>query len=115
MLIVDDDEENREGLRDVVEMMGCSALLATSAKEALALLEDERPCLIVLDLIMPDMTGAEMLETMQGQPALSATPVVIWTSAPEQAPLGVPLLAKPVDIAALRALMRRTCSCVSLG
>jgi CheY-like chemotaxis protein len=111
VLIVDDEEDVRESLRDVVEMIGCSALMAASAEEALILLATRRPCLVVLDLLMPGMTGAELLETLRLQPALSAMPVLISTSAPERAPRGFPVLAKPIDIPALCAWMRRACQC----
>jgi len=111
VLIVDDEEGVRESLRDVVEMVGCSAITAASAEEALALLSNNRPCMVVLDLTMPGMSGAEMLEVMRRQPALSTTPVLISPSSPERAPGGVPVLAKPIDVDALCKWIRRTCEC----
>jgi CheY-like chemotaxis protein len=113
VLIVDDEEDVRESLRDVVEMMGCSALLAASAREGLALLANRRLCLVVLDLMMPGMTGAEMLETMRRDPAYAQMPVVISTSAPERAPRDVPVLAKPIDIEAFFGWMKDVCQCGS--
>jgi CheY-like chemotaxis protein len=111
VLIVDDECDIRESLRDVVEMGGCSALLAASAEEALALLADHRPCLVVLDLLMPGMTGLEMLEKLRAMPEHRSTQVIVSTSAPERAPRGVPLLPKPIDIDALWNWMRRVCHC----
>lgn len=111
VLIVDDEEDVRESLRDVVEMVGCSALLAASAEEGLAVLAQLRPCLVVLDLLMPGMNGGEMLEAMRREPLLAQLPVLISTSAPERAPRDVPVLAKPIDVDALCGWMRRACSC----
>lgn len=111
VLIVDDEEDVRESLRDVVELVGCSAVLAASAEEALTFLARRRPCLVILDLLMPGMTGAELLETMRLDSALAAMPVIISTSAPERAPRGVPILSKPIDIDALCDWMRRLCRC----
>ena len=111
VLIVDDEEGVRESLRDVVEMVGCSAFLAASAEEGLALLVDRRPCLVVLDLLLPGMSGTEMLESMRRNPALAGMPILISTSAPERAPRNVPVLAKPIDIDALCGWMRRSCHC----
>jgi CheY-like chemotaxis protein len=111
VLIVDDQEDVRESLRDVVELVGCSVMMASSAEEALLLLANRRPCLIVLDLLMPGMTGGEMLEVMRSDPTLKDTPVLISTSAPERAPRGVPVLAKPIDVDALCDWMRRVCQC----
>jgi CheY-like chemotaxis protein len=111
VLIVDDEEDVRESLRDVVEMVGCSALMAASAEEALALLSEQRPCLVVLDLLLPGMKGGEMLDAIRAQPLLSNLPVLISTSIPEHAPRGVPVLAKPIDVDALCGWMRTTCHC----
>jgi CheY-like chemotaxis protein len=103
----------RESLRDVVELVGCSALTATSAEEGLALLSHNRPCMIVLDLLMPGMSGAEMLQRIRLDPALTSMPVLISTSAPERAPRGVPVLPKPIDVDALRKWIRSSCNCES--
>jgi two-component system response regulator CpxR len=104
----------REALREVVEMAGCSAMVAANGAEALKLLAERRPCLIILDLLMPVMTGTEMLEAMRKQPELATLAVVISTSAPSRAPPGVPVLPKPVDIAAVWDCMRRMCHCAEL-
>ena len=109
--IVDDEEDVRESLRDVVEMMGCAALMAKNGEDALAILAERRPCLVIVDLLMPRMNGAELLDAMRAQPELAGVPVVMSTSAPERAPRGVLMLAKPVDVRALCGLMRRVCQC----
>jgi CheY-like chemotaxis protein len=111
VLVVDDDEGIRETLRDVVETAGCSVILAANGEEALGVLETRRPCLIILDLMMPTMTGFEMLRAMQERPELAALPVVISTSAPALAPAGIPVLSKPIDIGALWVCMARACGC----
>lgn len=113
VLIVDDEEDVRESVRDVVELAGCSALMAGSAKEALALLVHRRPCLVVLDILMPVLSGTQMLEQMRRRPELAGLAVVMSTSAPERAPSGVSVLPKPIDIDALSDLMRRTCRCAA--
>jgi len=108
---VDDEEDTREALREVVEMSGCSAIVAANGLEGLKVLESQRPCLIILDLFMPVMTGLEMLREMRRQPGLAAIPVVIATSAPSRAPPGVPVLPKPIDISSLFGWIARTCRC----
>jgi CheY-like chemotaxis protein len=115
VLIVDDEEDVRESVRDVVEMVGCSALMAANAKEALALLVHRRPCLVVLDIIMPGMTGIQLLEEIRRKPELAGVPVVMSTSAPERAPGGVMVLPKPLDIEAFSKLMHHSCRCVLPG
>lgn len=111
VLVVDDDESVRDALTEVVEMGGCSVIVAANGAEALKLLQGRRPCLIILDLMMPVMSGTEVLEALKLDPALASVPVVISTSAPDRAPRGVPLIAKPIDINAVWAWMRQSCSC----
>jgi CheY-like chemotaxis protein len=111
VLVIDDEEDVRETLRDVVEMEGCSAILAASAKEGMAILERQKPCLIILDLMMPGMNGAEMLTLLRHDESLSALPVLMSTSAPSRAPAGVALLPKPIDLDALCRWIRTNCDC----
>jgi CheY-like chemotaxis protein len=111
VLVVDDEEGTREVLREVVEMMGCSVLVAANGAEALTVLADSRPCLVILDLLMPVMTGAELLEAMRKHPALAGLPVVVSTSAPSRVPPGVRVLPKPIDIAAVWDCVRQACRC----
>ena len=113
VLIVDDDELIRETLCELVEMAGCTALVAANGKEALKVMAEHRPCLVILDLLMPVMTGNELLEVMRQEPALAQVPVVISTSAPDRAPPGVPIIRKPVNIDAVVDWMRRTCRCAA--
>src|SRR3954468_20494850 len=81
VLVVDDEADIRETLREAVEMMGCTAVLAANGAYALELLRASKPCLMVIDMIMPVMTGEELLEIMRQQPALAQLPVLISTSA----------------------------------
>jgi CheY-like chemotaxis protein len=112
ILVVEDDVDARETLCEIVEMAGCSAVGAANGREALEVLAERRPCLVILDLMMPIMSGHELLERMQLQPELAALPVVISTSAPHQAPQGVPIIPKPMDIAKMVEWIRRTCHCL---
>jgi two-component system, chemotaxis family, chemotaxis protein CheY len=111
VLVVDDEEDIRETLREVVEMGGCEAMVAANGADALQMLSQRRPCLVILDLLMPVMNGEEMLAAMRKQPELAGLPVVISTSAPERAPAGVPVLRKPLNLQALWDLMRLRCAC----
>jgi CheY-like chemotaxis protein len=90
VLIVDDDELIRETLCELVEMVGCSAMVAANGREALKVMTECRPCLVIVDLLMPVMTGNELLEVMRRDPVLADVPVVVSTSAPDRAPPGVP-------------------------
>jgi CheY-like chemotaxis protein len=111
VLVVDDDDGIRETLCELVEMAGCSARGAANGVEALKMLADGLPCLVILDLLMPVMGGQELLEAMRRDPSLAAVPVVISTSAPDRAPPGVPVIPKPIDINRMVQWMKSTCDC----
>jgi CheY-like chemotaxis protein len=111
ILVVEDDVDARETLCEIVEMAGCSAVGAANGREALDALADWQPCLVILDLTMPVMSGQELLERMKLRPELANVPVVISTSAPHQAPVGWPVIPKPIDIAKVVEWMQRTCHC----
>ena len=113
VLVVDDEPDIRETLREAVEMAGCTAILAANGEDALKLMTSRRPCMVIVDLMMPVMTGLELLQAMQQVPALADLPVVISTSAPRKAPPGLPILPKPIDLSALWRWMRQNCSCGS--
>jgi CheY-like chemotaxis protein len=113
VLVVDDEEGVRETLCDLVELTGCSAVGAANGAEALRMMHDRRPCLIILDLIMPVMTGQELLEELKKQPALASVPVVISTSAPSRAPKGIPVVPKPIDVNVMWDWIRRSCDCAA--
>ena len=112
VLLVDDEEDILAALSELVEMTGCSAIVARNGAEALKILRERRPCLMILDLLMPVMDGNELLEILKGETELSKMPVLISTSAPARAPAGFPVAAKPIDIDFVWDWMRRTCTCV---
>lgn len=113
VLIVDDEEDVRESVKDVVELTGCNAMTAGDATEGLRMLRDAPPCLVIIDLLMPGMSGTEMIEAIQRDPALAELAIVVSTSVPERAPKGVALLPKPIDIKTLHAWIQRACTCES--
>ena len=113
VLIVEDDDDARQMMRDVVELGGCTAMLAANGVEALQVLATRRPCLIVIDLTMPVMNGATLIEELRRQPALAQIPFIVTTAATDRAPSGAPVLTKPIDIKAVWAWMQRTCHCAT--
>ena len=77
ILIVDDDEDFRAGLRLALEMKGYQVEERQNGQEALALLAEKPALLVLLDLQMPLMNGREMLSKMRASPDLKEVPVVI--------------------------------------
>jgi CheY-like chemotaxis protein len=113
VLVVDDEADAGESLCEVVEIGGCRAVAAANGADALAVLAQARPCLVLLDLLMPVMSGAELLHALRREPRFANLPVVIVTSAPEKAPAGVPIIPKPIALTAVWRWMHQTCQCAA--
>ena len=79
VLIVDDDERVREYVRVNLEMEGYAVREAGSAEEGLSVLEDASPDLILLDVMMPEVDGWEMLRRVQERHGVGAIPVVMFS------------------------------------
>jgi excisionase family DNA binding protein len=79
VLIVDDDERVREYVRVNLEMEGYAVREAGSADEGLRVLEEVSPDLILLDVMMPEVDGWEMLRRVQEQHGVGTIPVVMFS------------------------------------
>jgi len=100
VLVVDDEATVRDTLRQLLEKKGYHVTLAGGGAEALGLMRQQRPALVILDLQMPGMDGAETLEQIREE--WGEIPVVVHTGYPEgdlmsRALKGAPftVLAKP--------------------
>src|SRR5580704_1142451 len=97
VLVVEDEEELRELIRDALEEEGYVVIVACGGQEALdAMTRADHVCVVLLDLLMPGMNGWEFLDAMRHLPAVAGVPVVVHTSVPSRAPQGVArVLQKP--------------------
>jgi CheY-like chemotaxis protein len=112
VLLVEDDVDVREAVTDTLEDAGYRVLAARHGQEALALLRDggTRPCLILLDLMMPVMDGWQFRELQSKDPALADIPVVALSAHGGLQALGAAdHLRKPVQLRALMAVVERFC------
>jgi CheY-like chemotaxis protein len=82
VMIVDDDDEIRAALGDVLAERGYGVIAASDGQQALARLEQgQPPDAIFLDLWMPVMNGWELVKALSSNPKLSAIPRVVLTAA----------------------------------
>jgi excisionase family DNA binding protein len=79
VLIVDDDERLREFVRVNLEMEGYTVREAANATEGLAALDETPPALILLDVMMPEVDGWEMLRRMQEKHGVGSIPVIMFS------------------------------------
>ena len=84
MLIVDDDDKLREFVRVNLEMEGYTVREAASAREGLAALEEQSPDLVLLDVMMPEMDGWEMLRQIHERHGVGAIPVIVFSGQVEE-------------------------------
>jgi CheY-like chemotaxis protein len=114
VLVIDDDDDVRESLVDVIQEAGRRAFGAGSAVAALGLLETlPRPCLILLDIMMPGMNGFEFIELIQQRPDAVDFPILVIsaTSSVERAKYYTAVLGalrKPIGLHDLRAALDKT-------
>jgi CheY-like chemotaxis protein len=80
VLIVEDDPSTRDMLRRTLERAGWTVTEAENGRVALARLAERRPRLVLLDLMMPEMDGFELLEAMGRRPDLKGLPVIVLTA-----------------------------------
>ena len=80
ILVVDDNTDNVEILRAFLESRGFTVAEARDGRTALARLEEVRPDLVLLDVMMPGMDGWEVCRVIKQHPQLSETRVVMVTA-----------------------------------
>lgn len=111
ILVVDDDPTIGDLIRRSISMSAAHIVTAATAEMGVRLAKDILPDLIVLDLILPDRHGLEVLAEIQTIPALATTPVVVLTI-DEQAQHGLTLdvaeyLVKPIEPQQLLTAIQR--------
>lgn len=84
ILIVDDEDDLRELLDLNLRREGFRTALAANGAEAIAAARAERPALVVLDLMLPDMSGTEVCRRLRADPGTASVPVIMLTAKGEE-------------------------------
>ena len=117
ILVVDDTPRNVKLLADILDVKGYAVVTASSGHEALAKIEAEPPDLVLLDVVMPEMSGYEVCRALRANPATTMVPVVMVTALDpgEERIKGIEagaddFLAKPINqpelLARVKSLLR---------
>jgi CheY-like chemotaxis protein len=97
-LVVDDESDQRFVLRRVFERAGHDVIEAGNGVLALRAAGQSPPALVVTDIMMPVMTGAELIRRLRASPATAAIPIICVSGAGRLADGADAVLAKPYDI-----------------
>ena len=116
VLVIEDDEDLRESLGAVLAAAGHAFMMAVDGLDGLERLRRESPApgVVLLDLMMPRMSGFELRAVMKADPALSRIPVVVITGAGALADrraleLEAQILRKPIEVQDLLQVVDRHC------
>src|SRR6185295_438248 len=103
VLVVEDEEDLREMMREALELNGYAVATAEDGQQALAQLASiEQPCLSLIDLLMPGMNGWDLCHELRRRSELDHVPVVVYSSVADRAPDGVTrVLQKPLTFGEL--------------
>jgi len=113
VLVVEDDDDLRESLSILLARRGFPVTTAANGKEALDLIDPAAPpCMIILDLMMPEMDGWELRSWLLADPNLRKVPVVVVSGVADLRRVDLhaaEYLKKPVDLDRLYGLVRALC------
>lgn len=115
ILLIEDDSGIRDTVAECLASEGYDVAPMENAREALSWLRNAaRPDLIMVDLVMPVMNGAQFIDELRGDATLRDIPVVLMTAASATAAMPLPradgYLSKPFDLGALLDAVERYCA-----
>lgn len=122
VLIVDDNERNLKLTRDVLRAAGFGTLEATTGAEGIALAGEQFPDVILMDLRLPDMDGADAVRRLDRETLTAGIPVVALSSLPRDdagewylAAGFAGYLEKPISVGEFPDQVRRYCAGLGRG
>ncbi len=112
ILVVEDEPTIRENLKMLLELEGFSVYTASNGEEGLKVLRTiPRPCLVLLDLLMPVMNGMEFMEAKSHEITIAAIPVCFVSGVAEKPDMSkaAAFVKKPIEFGGLLKFVRQYC------
>jgi|SRR5262245_17510464 len=114
VLIIEDEEDAADMFAEMMRVSGYRVLKTSSSTPALTMMTTERPDVVILDIMMPEISGLDILRQMRKDPPLASIPVVVVsaTSMPADIKHGMEAgafmyLSKPVGFTELKEAIER--------
>ena len=111
ILIVDDERPVREFLAELFESAGHRILQAVHGRQALDLVQQARPDLVISDIMMPVLGGDELCRRLKANPSTGAIPVILMSAAGRRPGVDAgadAYIDKPFNLDAVEALVERS-------
>lgn len=77
ILVIEDEEDTAEMFAEMLRLSGYEVIKIVNSTEAIQTIEDKRPDAILLDLMMPDVTGMDILQEIKQNSTLSDIPIIV--------------------------------------
>ncbi|MBC7713402.1 MAG: response regulator [Rhizobacter sp.] len=112
ILIIEDDKDIRESMKDALEIEGYNVIIATNGRDGLASLRAlKNTCLVLLDMVMPQMGGREFIDTMKQDKEIASVPVFIHSAIAnkDNSTGAIGWIRKPADLEVILATVKNHC------
>ncbi len=114
IIVVEDELDAAEMFAEMMRVNGFRVLKATGSKLAISMIDEEKPAAVILDIMMPDISGLEVLRHIHHEPSLDGIPVIVVSakSLPADIKTGLEAgasiyLTKPVDYLDLKQAVEK--------
>lgn len=110
-MVVEDDPDNLESLVELLEDEGYEVIPARSGKEASERIRAAHPCVIIVDYLLPDTTGTELVRALRQQMVGPPVPVIYLTAIIDPIDtVGAPIVKKPIALDEFLDVLGRSCA-----
>jgi DNA-binding response OmpR family regulator len=80
VLIIEDEEDAAELFAEMMRLSGFRVIKTSKSQTAIAIMTRDKPDLVLLDIMMPEISGLDILRQMRSEPDLSGIPVIVLSA-----------------------------------